>query len=457
MKKHVMLASVMALALAVSPLSGMGMRVSAEEGAPIGAEVRTVSDGNNSGSEETQLAPPTNVRWEDNWFMVFDWVDWDGERNYLPTWNVEVCFNIGSQEFNYNREFQWWNMTVGDSFVIPFSQGIHYYGASYKFRVSASQYGRETSEWSEWSESRTYDRPAQTLEAVTGYWDTETLGLFHYTTVENAAGYAWLLQKWDDSRNQWQASSIPFGDGYSDSREWADGPAVYNFVTLSSRRDVGGQVKDRDFSQAISRWGEGKYRVEMMALSNNINEIDNAPFSPKNEEDYCILDTVTGTVTGGLQSKPNTGSNEGSSSSSGNSSYTSALDSQITVALSGTTVKITKDQNICSLSNSTMQQLLKRGDVALEMEYTYEGVDYKILIPAGAAMDNEIPWYGPLYLAQHYGVNNPDAASVYIVKKGDSLGKIARANNMTLSELAAKNPQIKNIDRIVPGQAIQID
>ncbi len=452
MKKSVMLASVMALALAVSPLSGMGMGVSAEEGAPIGAEVRAVSDGNNSGSEETQLAAPTNVRWADNWFMAFDW---DGDVR--TSWNVEVCCDVGSQELNYNLEFQGMDMSVGDSYVIPFSQTTHYYGASYKFRVSVSRYGHETSEWSEWSESRTYDRPAQTLGAVTGYWDTETLGLFHYTTVENAAGYGWMLQKWDDSQNQWLPCSFPYGDGYSNGREWPYGVGVYNVVMSSNHRDVGGQVKDRDFSQAISRWGDGKYSVLMVALSNNIDEIENGPSSPQNEEDYCILDTVTGTVTGGLQSKPNTGNNEENSSSSGNSSYTSALDNQITAAASGATVKITKDQNICSLSNSTMQQLLKRGDVALEMEYTYEGVDYKILIPAGAAMDNEIPWYGPLYLAQHYGVNNSDAASVYIVKKGDSLGKIARANNMTLSELAAKNPQIQNIDRIVPGQAIQID
>lgn len=76
-------------------------------------------------------------------------------------------------------------------------------------------------------------------------------------------------------------------------------------------------------------------------------------------------------------------------------------------------------------------------------------------------MDNEILWYGSLYLAEYYGVNNLNvsgvASSVYIVQKGDNLSKIARANNMTVSELTAKNPQIKNVNRIVPGQAIQID
>lgn len=33
-----------------------------------------------------------------------------------------------------------------------------------------------------------------------------------------------------------------------------------------------------------------------------------------------------------------------------------------------------------------MKELLKKGDVSLEMEYTYEGVDYRIYIPAGTAM-----------------------------------------------------------------------
>lgn len=42
----------------------------------------------------------------------------------------------------------------------------------------------------------------------------------------------------------------------------------------------------------------------------------------------------------------------------------------------------------------------------------------------------------------------------YTVVKGDTLGKIARKNNLTLSELLALNPQIKNPNRIYPGQKI---
>lgn len=44
----------------------------------------------------------------------------------------------------------------------------------------------------------------------------------------------------------------------------------------------------------------------------------------------------------------------------------------------------------------------------------------------------------------------------YIVVKGDTLGKIARRNNMTLSQLLALNPQIKNPNFIRVGQKIVV-
>lgn len=44
----------------------------------------------------------------------------------------------------------------------------------------------------------------------------------------------------------------------------------------------------------------------------------------------------------------------------------------------------------------------------------------------------------------------------YIVVKGDTLGKIARKNNVTLSALLALNPQIKNPNLIYPGQKIVV-
>lgn len=44
----------------------------------------------------------------------------------------------------------------------------------------------------------------------------------------------------------------------------------------------------------------------------------------------------------------------------------------------------------------------------------------------------------------------------YMVVKGDTLSKIAKMNHLNLSELLAMNPQVKNPNRIYPGQKIVI-
>jgi len=141
-------------------------------------------------------------------------------------------------------------------------------------------------------------------------------------------------------------------------------------------------------------------------------------------------------------------------------SYIDQMDEQIANAEPGSTVVL--DEGISALSNSTMQELLKKGDVDLRMEFTYDGVDYIIVIPAGAALDNDIPWYGHLYLTAHFGNQAANTASSagsgtdgsYTVQPGDSMSKIAQSIGMTLSQLAAKNPQIQDMDKIKVGQKI---
>lgn len=51
---------------------------------------------------------------------------------------------------------------------------------------------------------------------------------------------------------------------------------------------------------------------------------------------------------------------------------------------------------------------------------------------------------------------NPQQEMVHIVSNGETLTKIAKIYGMSLSSIQAKNPQIKNIDLIYPGQAIKI-
>lgn len=131
--------------------------------------------------------------------------------------------------------------------------------------------------------------------------------------------------------------------------------------------------------------------------------------------------------------------------------------SRIQTAEAGSTIVM--DEGVTTLSNAMMKELLEKGDVSLRLEFTYEDEDYVIIIPAGAALDNDIPWYGPLYLAAHFGnsagtENTSSAGGTYVVKSGDTLSKIAAANNMTLKDLLAKNPQIKDANKIAAGKKI---
>lgn len=83
--------------------------------------------------------------------------------------------------------------------------------------------------------------------------------------------------------------------------------------------------------------------------------------------------------------------------------YVGNVGSEITNAKDGETVKITRDKNINALPNSLMKDLYKKKTVSLELEYTFEGKEYTVTIPVGAAENNDIPWYGPLYLQMRYG------------------------------------------------------
>ena len=97
----------------------------------------------------------------------------------------------------------------------------------------------------------------------------------------------------------------------------------------------------------------------------------------------------------------NTATAEGTDNTFGR--YRDNVASEIANAKDGATVKISRDKNINALPNDIMQALYKKQTVALELEYTFEGNEYTVTIPAGKAEDNAIEWYGPLYLQMHYG------------------------------------------------------
>ena len=97
----------------------------------------------------------------------------------------------------------------------------------------------------------------------------------------------------------------------------------------------------------------------------------------------------------------NTATAEGTDNAFGR--YRDNVASEIANAKDGATVKISRDKNINALPNDIMRALYKKQTVALELEYTFEGNEYTVTIPAGKAEDNAIEWYGPLYLQMRYG------------------------------------------------------
>lgn len=433
MKKQIMIASLMALALLVSPMSSLNpmLRVNAEE--EPAAEVHSVT-GNASGTEGTtekvQLNAPYGLKWGDMSVIssfpsakyTIQWVDGEPEKEGGFNWEIEV-YKDGEPYFSQTQPRHTFST---DQYHGRFRDQLSESG-TYKFRVRAvAASGDEIyrdSEWSNWSEDITYVRPEQELGVVSGYWDEEKTGLFHFKPLDIPESLSGNVEYFVRLYGQRQ------GDRLKQS-------------SIEASSCQGSAVVDVDFSDAISQNGGDKYYVTVEAWSRNIDVIPYGEEGPKSD----ILDTT---------------SNADNSVQSGETSSLGNLEGGIAAAAPGATVKVTRDENISTLSNSVMQQLVKRGDVALEMEYTYEGVDYHVIIPAGGAVDNEIPWYGPLYLAAHYSVVNTgssgDSIPAYTVQQGDTMGKIARSHNTTVARLAAANPQIKNVNRIAAGQIINID
>lgn len=453
MKKQAMMASLAALALLVSPLGSMcGLtQVSAEE--QPGADVSAQAEEHEGELSETiSIGELKNVQFSEDmgWCMFeFPTTYFGGHRAHIWVYRDGQLF----KEYETSRDnSNPWNIEIGEgqndgsyvSIQTPFYQDLVESGA-YKFEVRIEKDMPGMFAVSEKAVSPTvqYTRPEQALGTTTGHWDTETEGLFHYTSVEGAAGYEFRLYKQDG--NQW----IPciFNSRGGDTYTSIGHLTAFSKVTSESPRDIGGEDRTVDFTTDISAGpystGEGSYCVTVRALSGNLNEIANGEQGEMSDILQIGMDSVSD-------------SDHGSGQVSTPASAPSLLETLIGAAQPGDVIHM---QDVNTLASNEVRQLLNRG-LTLEMEYTYEGIDYKVRIPAGASMDDSISWYGPLYLAQHYGVDNAQAqtadTAAYMVKKGDTLSRIARTNGMTLGELAAKNPQIKNLNRIVPGQIINI-
>lgn len=151
---------------------------------------------------------------------------------------------------------------------------------------------------------------------------------------------------------------------------------------------------------------------------------------------------------------------DGSSSCGGSSNpYDKDLEGMIGGTPVGGVIQVTKEDGRNSLDLDMVKKVVDR-DLTLVMEYTYGGVDYRIVIPGkAAALDETVPIYGPLYLAAHYSSNaavDGGSGATYTISKGDTLSKIAAANGTTVAALLSLNPEIKDVNVIYVGQSINV-
>lgn len=447
MKKEIIVGSLMALALLVSP---------------VGKDTIFQVNGQEI-TEKVQLDAPTDLQWGE----VLGY----GYSRYNFSWGgINLSGSFPSSE---GRASWWIQLYNGDNCVAEdiwmdsfyesddsntirerhggwnFSEWINESG-NYRFRVNANSRTDDPyqpSEWSEWSESISYIRPEQELGVTNIYWDEQEKGVCHFVPLENPPEYYWVKMYLLGEDGMWHY----LGDNEQVLKDEFQGCTIV----------------DVDFSDAISRraYKNDKFCVTVQAMSSDIDVVANGEESPKSE--VLNIAVNSGTIPGQNGTSGGVFDQNAEGNSDAGSNTQVQLENQIAVADSGAIVKVTKEQNINTLPNSTMQMLVKRGDVALEMEYTYEGVDYHIVIPAGEAVDNDIDWYGPLYLSAYFNVANVAFESdfsdsveevnlIYVVKKGDMLEKIARSYNTTVARLMAANPQIKNANYITPGQIINI-
>ena len=181
--------------------------------------------------------------------------------------------------------------------------------------------------------------------------------------------------------------------------------------------------------------------------------------------------TVNATSSGGDSSD----SGNGDSSDSGNSNsepkaetpndYLEPLRGELKaeIALGGERT-VTWDQGT-ALPYDIMKTLQDNPGVTLIFSYTYQGIDYKVTISGkDAKAYTEIPWYGPLYLYEHYGLSSETAPAnttdtttgerTYTVLPGDTLIGLAGKLNTTVESLVSLN-DIKNRDFILVGQILK--
>lgn len=222
MKKR-LVKSIATLALAAAVLVP-GTVSRAEESMPFDTELTETVEL----AEGTQLPVPTGLSW-DGWNIT-----WDAVEDAHGYYGIEVYKDgerfLTTNLINYsNSEF--------DFYVRMTDSGV------YKFRVktNADYYAgsMSDSEWSDFSDEKTYVRPDEELGTTVGWWDTETAGLFHWTPVEGAGGYALRLYVDDGIRPRTTIYTLASAQ-YNFSNKFAtyDGEHTYTVTVQAISGDL---------------------------------------------------------------------------------------------------------------------------------------------------------------------------------------------------------------------------
>lgn len=127
----------------------------------------------------------------------------------------------------------------------------------------------------------------------------------------------------------------------------------------------------------------------------------------------------------------------------------SMLIGDINATAAGSTLVVDRRYNRQYLSNDEMKALLNKGTVTLCMQYEYNGTEYVTVIPVGSAIDDAIPYYGPLYLAALYA-----ETTTVIVGNG---GAISSSNAGGFGRELSSSMLVNDITNAIPGTTLVID
>jgi nucleoid-associated protein YgaU len=235
--------------------------------------------------------------------------------------------------------------------------------------------------------------------------------------------------------------------------------ANVKFVEMKLLDSNGKEIKDITVPVAVTIPVPEGINAQKAVIIHVVNDSTQVPIDPiYNAANNTLTFTLDSFSPIAIGEKTTTSAGGEGGQESGSESVSSAYDDGALIALiqnaaDGSVITITKEDGINTLSNSFMRELAAKKTVSLSMTYVYNDVEYSILIPAGADIDLEIEWYGPLYLAQHFG-NTTAANGQYTIVKGDTLSKIAVRNGLKLSALIELNKSLAAQKYIFPGQTV---